>query len=106
MKWPDNAYAFAVIRRTDIVDGTERFKGKVEQVGPHYYHPDSKIETFAEVEKNPHATRILLDNMRCNKWDKLVWARWGNWPQPYREGEIVVLPKPEAKQDGVPVPAQ
>ena len=47
--WPENAYAFTLHERVDALDGIETFKGEAKQVGPMYYHPDSKIETLAEV---------------------------------------------------------
>jgi hypothetical protein len=91
IKWPDNAYAFTLHERVDVADGPERFTGEAKQIGPMYYHPDSKVETQAEVALNPKATGILLSNMRCNRWDQIIWSRWGNWPQPYEAGRHLVL---------------
>lgn len=81
--FPDNAYAFTLHERVDVHDGPEVFTGKERQVGPTYYHPDSKVETLDEVRANPNATRILVSNMEINRWDRLIWTRWGNWPQPF-----------------------
>lgn len=92
IKWPKEAYAFQLYEREDVIDGQTRYTGNAKSIGPMYYHPDSKIETLAEVKRNPKATEILIDNMRCNGWKKVVWTRWGNWPQPYETGDIAVLP--------------
>lgn len=91
IKWPDNAYAFKLWRREDIIDGTERFQGKAEQVGPMYYHPDSAVQTLAQVRKNPHATLMLIRNMERNGWSAVVWTRWGNWPQPWEPDRMRVM---------------
>ena len=93
--WPDSAYAFQIFQRIDIVDGGKVFKGEEKQVGPTYFHPDSRIETLAQVKRNPAATDILIRNMKQNKWKKVVWARWNSWPQPFGKG-VVVLDKRKA----------
>lgn len=90
--WPENAYAFTLHERVDALDGIETFKGEAKQVGPMYYHPDSKVVTEAEVAaKGDQRDSILLSNMRCNKWPSVIYSRWGNWPQPYEAGKHVVL---------------
>lgn len=91
IEWPNNAYAFTLHEREDIVDGDARFTGKARQIGPTYYHPDSTIETLDEVKANPKAGAVLVSNMQINRWDRVVWSRWGNWPQPYKDGEVKVL---------------
>jgi len=91
IKWPANAYCFRLFEREDVIDEDKIYEGKERQVGPTYYHPKSKIETLAEVEKNPQASSTLISNMRCNKRDKIVWSRWGNWPQPFNPKEDCVL---------------
>jgi hypothetical protein len=91
VEWPDRAYAFSIHKREDVVDGDKRYKGKPEQIGPLYYHPDSKVESLAEVRKNRKATDILISNMECNGWKQMVWTRWGNWPQPFEPERMEVL---------------
>jgi hypothetical protein len=96
VSFPESAYAFTMHRREDVIDGDKEYRGKAEQVGPTYYHSDSKIETLAEVRKNPRASRILVSNMECNRWPSIIWTRWGNWPQPYEPGKATILPKVSA----------
>ena len=91
VKWPDDAYAFTLHEREDVVDGETRYEGKPRQIGPTYYHPDSKVETLDEVRRNPKAGTVLVSNMECNGWDRIVWSRWGNWPQPYEPDKARVL---------------
>lgn len=92
VKWPDDAYAFTLHERTEIVDDDgARYLGKPQQLGPMFFHPDSQVMTLAEVELDPRATKILLDNMRVNGWDRIVWSRWGNWPQQFDPEKCLVL---------------
>lgn len=90
ISWPDNAHAFTVHEREDIIEGEERFKGETKQIGPRYYHPESRVETLAQVERNPNSTDILIRNMKANKWDKVIWSRWGNHPQPMNDKTLVL----------------
>lgn len=89
-QWPDNAYAVQAYQRTDLVDdaGIEYY-GKEEAVGPLWYHPDSQIHSLVEVEArdNP-ADEILIANMRGNDWTHMIYTRWNNWPQPYKQETI------------------
>ncbi len=92
VEWPDNAYAFRMFQREDLVDNGKTYKGEAEQIGPTYYHPDSRIETLAEVEaRNDERDKILVSNMKGNKWPAIVWTRWNNFPQPYDEKDSCVL---------------
>lgn len=90
--WPKDAFAFSFQERDDVVgDDGQVFTGKVRDLGPTYFHPESSVRTLAETEADPRATRILLDNMRCNRWDRIVWSRRGNYPQPFSPERHVVL---------------
>ena len=91
VEWPDEAYAFSLHKRQDVVDGDEVFRGKAKQVGGLYYHPDSAVETLAQAKKNPKATKTLIQNMEGNKWTHIAWTRWGTWPQAFDLKEDVVL---------------
>lgn len=91
VEWPGNAYAFTMHKREDAIDGDTVYIGQPQQIGPTYYHPDSKVETLAEVRLNQKATPILISNMECNRWSHIIWSRWGNWPQPFDPAESEVL---------------
>ena len=92
---PDNAYAFTLHERTDVEDGDETYQGAAVQVGPVYYHPGSKVETLAEVGEHPKGNETLLSNMRCNNWDRIIWSRWNNWPQPFDDTKATILEVPK-----------
>lgn len=89
--WPQNAFCFQFIDREDVVDGDATYTGKEVQIGPTFFHPDSKIETLAEVRRNPKASHILITNMECNNWTHVVWSRWETNPQPFDPTEDHVL---------------
>ena len=95
VKWPRSGYAFVLKEREDIVYDGKTYEGAVKQVGPMYYHPDSTIETLEQVRSKRDSDntldRILLLNMESNKWDKIIWTRWGNWPQPYDSKQMKIL---------------
>lgn len=90
IKWPDNAFAFQIYEREDVIDGKTRYKGTPKKVGPTYYHPDSKVETLEEVKRNPKASEILISNMTHNQWDRIIWTRWGQ-AQPYDPKNTKIL---------------
>jgi hypothetical protein len=99
--WPENAYAFTMHERVDVLDGPETFKGTPKQIGPMYYHPDSKVMTLVEIEERADPRdSILISNMRVNKWPSVIYSRWGNWPQPYEADEVMVLGRPNTKITG------
>lgn len=89
--WPERAYAFTMNKRIDVVDGKKVYKGESKQIGPTYYHPESKVENINQVKKNKNATPILVSNMEFNGWKEIIWSRWGNWPQPFDKKKSVVL---------------
>lgn len=90
--WPENAYAFTMHERVDMIDGPETFKGEAKQIGPVYYHPDSKVVTKEDIAaKGDPRDRILLSNMKCNGWPAVIESRWGNWPQPYEADKACIL---------------
>lgn len=91
IEWPKNAYSFVLYKREDIIDNNKTYKGELEQLGPTYYHPDSIVETLDQVKQNHPKEKILISNMECNKWDSIVWSRWGNWPQPFDTKKTEVL---------------
>lgn len=100
VEWPNNAYAFTLHKRIDVIEGTDRFKGEPSQIGPTYYHPDSRIETLDEVKRNPNATKILISNMESLHWSHIIWLRGGeDRPQPFNNKEDEVLNKTNGKKE-------
>jgi len=93
IQWPERAYAVQFCEQTVAEANGETLRGTLRSIGPLRYHPDSVVTTLAETERHPNATAILLDNMRTNNWDAVIWTRWGNWPQPWNAARMEIAPK-------------
>jgi hypothetical protein len=70
---------------------SEDLDSKVSATSPTYYL-GGKVETFAEVEAR--ATKddsILLSNMRCNNWDRII-TNTNSWrvTQPLHKEDVVL----------------
>ena len=53
------------------------------------YYINCKVQTIKDFD--PVADRILIDNMRRNKWDRVVTSTKGyRWTQPLRDGDVVL----------------
>jgi hypothetical protein len=91
VEWPANAYAFTMHEQEIIVDSGKEYVGELKQIGPTYFHPDSVVEDIETVALTRPKERILIANMRCNGWQKIVWSRWGTWPQPFDDQTCEVL---------------
>ena len=56
------------------------------------YYLNCKVVTLAEIKnrKDPKDS-ILISNMECNKWDKVVQSIKGwQWTQPLEKGDVVL----------------
>lgn len=52
------------------------------------YYIGGTVHTLDDIP-NTEQYRILLDNMRCNHWDRMIECSTGNW-QPFNAGDIVI----------------
>lgn len=90
-KYPD-AYCFQFCDQTSkeiTVDGeTKRVSGKRKNLSPKYY-PNGLVLTVEDLRKMPGDYRILITNMECNNWPKVVRCRTNNF-QPFEEGDVVL----------------
>ena len=81
-------YAFKFITRGRTDD--ELDSKVIEESG--YYFINGIVKTLEEIkaENNPN-NKILISNMECNKWDKVVitYSPY-KWTQPFRKNDSVV----------------
>ncbi|MBC8550175.1 MAG: hypothetical protein H8D23_11070 [Candidatus Brocadiales bacterium] len=94
IQFPDNAYAFKMYSREDVVEGNKTYKGEKRQQGKLYYHPDSRITTLDQVKNDLPSDQVgpaLISNMECNDWESVIWTRWMSWPQPYDYDKMEIL---------------
>jgi hypothetical protein len=53
------------------------------------YYMNCKVQTVKDLD--PVADEILISNMKCNKWDKIVTTTKGyRWSQPLNKGDVVL----------------
>jgi hypothetical protein len=78
-------YAFRFITKSR---GDNDLDSKVTKTSGMYYI-NCKIQTIRDLD--PVADSILISNMRCNKWDRIVTSTKGyRWSQPLRTGDVVL----------------
>lgn len=60
------------------------------------YYLGGKVETYEEVvARNDPKENILRDNMRFNKWNRIVTTTRGyRWTQPLNDDDVVLNPEP------------
>lgn len=65
---------------------------KVTATSPTYYLPHCKVETLSEIkERDDPADSILISNMECNDWPRVVTTTEG-WKVtvPFKEGDVLL----------------
>ena len=57
-----------------------------------YYLPHCRVETLDEIrQRNDPRESILVSNMECNGWDRVVTTIDGwKWCQPLKKGDVVL----------------
>ena len=79
-------FRFTTRGRTD-----DELDSKVIDKSPMYYI-NCKVQTLEEIKaKGDPSDRILIDNMECNKWDRVVTTTKGwSWTQPLEPNDVVI----------------
>lgn len=88
---PKGAFAFRFCERTEAeVDG-ETLLGEWQYDDRTFYAPGSRIVTLTEVKAGAIEGNcdILISNMECNGWDRVVETNRGN-VKPLRETDVVL----------------
>ncbi len=83
--------------------GDKDLDSKVVKKSPMHYL-GGKVETLAEIEaRNDPREAILRDNMRGNKWDRVVTTTNGyRWTQPLEKDDIVLPAPPSPGKQAAP----
>ena len=81
------AFYFTTKARTaDELDSSEVARSPM-------YYMGGTIRTLAEVEAEEAENSrksILLQNMQCNKIDRVIVSEWGNWTQALKKEDVVL----------------
>jgi hypothetical protein len=92
-------YGFRFTTRTR---SDQELDSKVTNKSPMYFL-GGKVETLAEVKaRATEKERILVSNMECNKWKRIVTNdnSW-RWTRPLEKDDVVLdWPAPRARQEG------
>ncbi len=88
---PESSYAFRFYEVTKALDLGADFKvTPVARNHSAWHYIDGQIFTVADVEaRQDPSDEILISNMKCNGYDRVVKCRTGNWV-PMSEGDVVV----------------
>lgn len=88
---PKGAFAFRFCERTEVEADGETLLGEWQYDDRTFYAPGSRIVTLAEVKAGAIEgdCNILISNMECNGWDRIVQTNRGNC-KPYQENDYVL----------------
>ena len=84
---PKGAYGYRFFAREEVKQGDEVLVGKNKDYSAYTFL--GEVLTAADIAKLPGDHTILLSNMRCNDWPRVVRTVRGNF-QPLREGDVCV----------------
>lgn len=95
VEFPDYSYAFRLFTKVELEDedGTI-YKSDPNYYGKTFWHPNSFVTDYERASQMPERGLCLLDNMKRNGWEEMIWTRYRCFPQPYNP-EIDVILKPK-----------
>ncbi len=86
-KAPDGSYAFKFFTVEESEDGS--LTGHRKPVGGIYYLSGARTYTLPELKASFPNEEILIGNMECNNWKKLVKTKLGNY-QPFNKEDVIL----------------
>lgn len=84
---PEGAFAYRFFDRIETVVDGETLTGERKNFSPFTYF--GTAYTLEEVKAQFPEYTILISNMECNGWNRVVKTLRGNW-QPLGEGDTVI----------------
>jgi len=85
---PRGAYAWRVFDREEVRHGGEVLKGEPKNFGPR--HIVGEVFDVERVRREVPDNDILLSNMKCNRWPKVIRCRQGFIPM--EKDDVVIEP--------------
>jgi hypothetical protein len=85
---PKECFAFLFFDRTETIVDDEILVGKRKNESGRYYI-NGVIYTLEQVKNQFPESKILISNIQCNKWNKVIKTRAGNW-QPFEKNDTVI----------------
>lgn len=84
---PAGACAYRFFDRTEIILNGEKLVGEPKNFSPLTYL--GKAYTLKQVKAEFPESKMLISNMECNGFKRVVRTRCGNW-QPLSEDDVVI----------------
>jgi len=91
LKIPTTAFGFHFFDIKSTIVRKTKMESKRLNASPFYYF-GGRIMTLEEVCKELPEAKILINNMECNGWDRVIRCRTGNY-QPFVKGYSFIEPK-------------
>lgn len=83
---PPNAFAYRFHEIEEVTLDGEKLKGNAKNYsGMHYF---GQAFTLSQVKEQFPTQKILISNMECNGWKKIVRTKIGNF-QPLNDNDVV-----------------
>jgi len=88
---PKGAYGYRFFARSEVTQDGETLRGQPKDYSPMTYYGEEM--TLDEVKNLTPSSdyRILVSNMECNRWDRVVRTISGQFMLP-NDGDLVVTP--------------
>lgn len=84
---PKNAYGFRFFEKAECIIDGEKLTGEAKNFSPTYYVAGDVL-TLEYIKQNMPNEKILISNMECNKWDKVINV-FGSF-FPFKDNDILI----------------
>lgn len=95
---PERAFAYRFFSRNEVVQVDEVLRGEKKDYGPTTYYGEEM--TLEQVKALPGSHHILVSNMECNGWSRVVRTIYGQF-MPLNDGDVVVTPNDQPNRTPV-----
>jgi hypothetical protein len=90
LPWEQDTVCICIYVYKEIeIDGEVFFSAEPKQLGPSYYHPDSKLLSHEDARKSVDRATLLW-NIEVNGWSHVIESPNG-FVSPYIAGKTVIL---------------
>lgn len=84
---PKYAYAYRFFDRTEIIVDGEKLVGEPKNFSPLTYL--GKVYTLEQVKAEFPKAKVLISNIECNGWERVIKTRWGIWIPLWEDGTVI-----------------
>lgn len=91
-KMPEGAFGFRFMDRQEMTSNGETLSGEFKDIGS--WHYEGTMYTIEEVKSLFPDKEILISNMECNHWNRVVKTKFGQFIN-LNDGDVVLAEKVE-----------